>query len=172
MHLITKHRIALKKLIVSLIVLSGIVSFNSGCSKKNDACKPNSPASEASQMQTFATAHGMTLTAHPSGLMYEIIDPGTGETATINSRISIVYVGQFMNGEEFDKQMVANNTQSNPAWALSGLIQGWQVGIPLIKEGGHIKLLVPSSMGYGCDQYYTIPGNSVLYFDIALVDVQ
>lgn len=169
--MIIKHRIALKKLFVSLVALSVIV-LHSGCSKKDEACKPNSPASEASQMQTFAAANGMTLTAHPSGLMYEIIDPGTGATPTINSKISIVYIGKFMNGEEFDKQLQANNTPTNPAWALSGLIQGWQVGLPLIKEGGRIKLLVPSSMAYGCAQYYTIPGNSVLYFDVALVAVQ
>ena len=162
----------MKKIFAPLMMIACVGLINSGCSKSNEACKPNSPASEASQMQAFAAANNMTLTTHPSGLMYEIIDPGTGTQPTINSKISIVYVGKFMNGDKFDEQMTANNTPTNPAWALSGLIEGWQVGIPLIKKGGHIKLLVPSSMGYGCDTYYTIPGNSVLYFDIALVDVQ
>jgi FKBP-type peptidyl-prolyl cis-trans isomerase FkpA len=73
-----------------------------------------------------------------------------------------------MNGQVFDEQLTPNAT----AWELKGLIQGWIIGIPLIQEGGHIKLIVPSSLGYGCDQYYSIPGNSVLYFDINLIDVQ
>lgn len=162
----------MKKFVLLLVVSSFVVLTNPGCSKKNEACSPKNPASEASQMQTFAAANSMTLTTHPSGMMYQIIDPGTGATPTVNSKISIVYVGKFMNGEKFDEQLQANNTSTNPAWPLSGLIEGWKVGIPLIKEGGHIKLLVPSSMAYGCNQYYTIPGNSVLYFDIALVAVQ
>jgi len=73
-----------------------------------------------------------------------------------------------MNGTVFDEQLTPNTEP----WTLGGLIKGWIIGIPLIQEGGHIKLIIPSSLGYGCDQYYAIPGNSVLYFDIHLVDVQ
>lgn len=93
---------------------------------------------------------------------------GTGTKATSASRISITYTGRYMNGNVFDEQLSPNVK----LWPLNGLIEGWIIGVPLINKGGHIKLIVPSSLAYGCDQYYDIPGNSVLFFDIHLVDVQ
>lgn len=149
--------------VVSVIV----ISVNSGC-KKDKGCTPKPAASEIPQMEAFASANGITATAHPSGLYYQIIDMGTGPKANASSRISITYTGKLMNGQTFDEQLTPNGAP----WALSGLIEGWIIGIPLINEGGHIKLLIPSSLAYGCERYYEIPGNSVLYFDIHLVDVQ
>ena len=119
-------------------------------------------------MQSFASSNNMILSAHASGLQYQILDMGSGPKANSNSKISITYTGKFLDGTTFDEQLTPNVAP----WALSGLIEGWIIGIPLINEGGHIRLLVPSSLGYGCQQYYDIPGNSVLYFDIRLVDVQ
>ena len=51
------------------------------------------------------------------------------------------------------------------------MIQGWDIGIPLFKEGGKGTLLIPSPMGYGPRDMGTIPANAVLEFDIELVKV-
>ena len=123
-------------------------------------------------MLSYAAANNLTVTQHPSGIYYQIVEPGTGAAVNANSLISITYKGTFLNGDVFDEQTSPNNTQANPAWSLGSLIEGWRIGIPLIKSGGRIKLIVPSSLGYGCEDYYTIPGNSVLFFDVTLVQVQ
>ena len=148
-----------------LLTLLSFFMF-SGCSK-DDTCEPNSPESELPQIQAFAATNGITAIAHPSGLHYQVISEGTGLSANANSRIVITYTGKLMNGSVFDEQLTPNAE----GWPLSNLITGWVIGIPLIKEGGHVKLIVPSSLAYGCEQYYEIPGNSVLYFDIHLVDI-
>jgi len=57
-------------------------------------------------------------------------------------------------------------------WTLSSLIEGWKIGIPLIKKGGRIKLIIPSALAYGCTGYASIPPNTPLYFDVTLTDVQ
>jgi FKBP-type peptidyl-prolyl cis-trans isomerase FkpA len=156
--------VVLKKLFVLSVSL--VIVFT-GCNK-DKTCKPKSIDSETAQMQAFAATNGITATRHSSGLYYEIISPGNGQIPAANSKIVITYTGKFMNGETFD-ELTTPNTE---AWPLSDLIRGWAIGIPLIKEGGRIKLIIPSSLGYGCEQYYSIPGNSVLYFDVTLVDVQ
>ena len=138
----------------------------SGC-LKDKTCKSKSPESEMPQIQAFAATNGITTTPDPSGLHYEIINQGSGSTPTANSKIVITYTGKLMNGTVFDEQLTPNSE----GWTLGGLIKGWIIGLPLIQEGGHIKLIIPSSLAYGCEQYYAIPGNSVLYFDIHLVDV-
>jgi len=151
-----------------LFLLSILLVFTN-CKKD---CKLRSPSKEESQITGFASSNGITAIKHPSGLYYEIINPGTGAAPTVNSKISITYTGTFLNGSKFDEKLTPNNTASDPAWPLNGLIEGWKTGIPLIKQGGRIKLIVPSSQAYGCEDYYSIPGNSILYFDISLVGVE
>lgn len=123
-------------------------------------------------MGDYAAQIGMTPTTHSSGMLYEILNPGTGTTATVDSYIAITYVGKYLNGEVFDQQSSPNNTAGNPHWPLSSLIEGWKIGIPMIKEGGSIRLLIPSALAYGCEGRSIIPGNTPLFFEISLVDVQ
>jgi FKBP-type peptidyl-prolyl cis-trans isomerase len=47
-------------------------------------------------------------------------------------------------------------------------VQGWANGIPLLKEGGTIRLFIPPSFGYGNQPYGPIPANSILIFDVTL----
>lgn len=154
-----------KRVLFSFVSI--IIAVSLGC-KKNKGCEPKAPGSEVSQIQAYATANSINATAHPSGLYYEIIDMGAGPKANANSKISITYTGKLMNGETFDEKLTPNVAP----WPLNGLIEGWIIGIPLVNEGGHIKLIIPSSLAYGCEQYYDIPGNSVLFFDIHVIDVQ
>jgi FKBP-type peptidyl-prolyl cis-trans isomerase len=155
---------------LTLIILCSIVTaLNTGCNKE---CKPKPVAAEADAMLNYASQIGMVATQHSSGIFYEILDPGSGATASVNSNIAITYVGKFLSGEVFDQRSTPNNTPQNPHWPLSGLIEGWIIGIPLIKEGGSIRLLVPSALAYGCEGRSVIPGNTPLFFEVTLVDVQ
>ncbi len=155
------------KKIVLLFAQVGVAFLNPSC-VKDKSCSPNPVANEASQIQAYATAKGITATAHSSGIYYQILSPGSGPTATINSKIVITYRGELLNGQMFDERTTGND----PAWALGDLIEGWIIGIPLVKEGGHIKLIIPSALAYGCQGRGIIPGNAPLYFDIQLLDVQ
>ena len=143
--------------------------INGGCMKDNDGCKMKTVQSEEGTITSYATTNGITATAHSSGLYYQVTSPGSGATPTLSSKVFVKYTGKLLNGTVFDSQTNATLT----GFTVSGLIQGWQIGLGLIKKGGTIKLIVPSSLAYGCQgSGSTIPGNSVLYFEIELVDVQ
>lgn len=150
-----------------LSVLMGLFLFSgSGCLKDN-SCNPKSVDSERATMASFATANGLTVTEHSSGLQYQIISAGAGATATLSSTVSVRYTGKLMDGTIFDSA-----TGTPVTFPLSQVIPGWQLAVPLIQEGGLIRILVPSSLAYGCTGVGTIPGDAVLYFEIQLVDVQ
>lgn len=149
---------------LSLLIL---LFANLGCIK-DTACKNKTIESEQGAIVAYAASNSITATAHSSGLYYQIINQGTGATPTLNSKIFVTYTGKLTNGTTFD----SGTTPAGAGWALGGLIPGWQLGIPLIQKGGQIKLIIPSSLAYGCQGYGSIPGNSVLYFDISLTDVQ
>lgn len=135
-----------------------------GCSNKDKNAGCTTPAEDDAKMQKYITDNGISATKHTSGLYYQIIEPGTGATPTINSTVKANYTGKYTNNTSFDAGVAS--------FPLNRVIVGWQVGIPLIKQGGKIKLIIPPYMGYGCEDYNGIPGNSVLVFDVELQEVK
>jgi FKBP-type peptidyl-prolyl cis-trans isomerase FkpA len=153
---------------ISIFILFFSTITMTGCFKDPETCQPASPQSEEAAILSYAAANGITPQKHSSGLYYQIISQGTGANPTASSTIGITYTGKLMmNNSVFDQQ-----TQEKD-WPLNSLIEGWQIGLPLIKEGGSIVLLVPSSMAYGCQSPGAgIPANSILVFNINLLKVQ
>lgn len=96
---------------------------------------------------------------------------GTGATAEPGDTITVNYVGAFTNGTVFDAS--ANHGDQGFTFQLGAgkVIQGWDQGIVGMKEGGKRRLIVPSSLGYGPNDYGPIPGNSTLLFEVELVKV-
>jgi FKBP-type peptidyl-prolyl cis-trans isomerases 1 len=161
------HIIFVAKQIVFMRLVNFLFSFMilvlAGCSNKDNEIKCTSAAEDDATMQAYITNNDVNATKHASGLYYEIIDQGSGPTPTINSTVKAKYTGKFTNNTQFDG--------GEASFPLSGVIEGWQIGIPLINQGGIIRLIIPPYLGYGCAPYRSIPGNSVLVFDVELVEV-
>lgn len=152
------------------LFLSFVIALTGGIGCiKDTGCQNKSVDSERAAMQSYATTNGITATAHSSGVYYQITNPGSGAVPNSNSRVFVTYTGKLLNGTQFD---AGTTPVTGGGWLLSGLISGWQIGLPLIQKGGSIKLIIPSSLAYGCQGAGTIPANSILFFDITLNDVQ
>ncbi len=140
------------------------------CAKK-DGCQPNPVESEKTQLISYATANNINYTLHTSGFLYQIMDPGTGTAPTSNSLITVNYVGKHFNNTLFDSSATPYTNY------LSSLIDGWKLGLPLIKKGGRLKLIIPSALAYSCggskqNGNYVIQPNEPIYFELTLIDVQ
>ena len=111
---------------------------------------------------------GFTKTS--SGIYYKIADPGTKSAIAIDSTITVEYSGKFLNGVEFDKA-TAGNGYTLP---LDGFIEAWKEIVPLIKEGGSLQLITPSSSAYGVqgDRTRGMPAFSSLDFTLKVTDVK
>jgi FKBP-type peptidyl-prolyl cis-trans isomerase FkpA len=142
------------------------------CGKKDSGCQPVPVVNERAQLIAYCNANGITYTEHTSGLFYQIIDPGTGVSPTTTSTVSVVYTGKHFDNSIFD-------AAANPVtFSLSGVIDGWKIGVPLLKKGGRIKLIIPSALAYSCtgsalpNGQLVIQPNEPLFFDITLTDVK
>jgi FKBP-type peptidyl-prolyl cis-trans isomerase FklB len=113
-----------------------------------------------------AKKEGIKTTA--SGLQYQIIKEGEGERPTLKSRVVTHYTGTLMDGKVFDSSIERGQPATFP---LNAVIKGWQEGIPLMKKGSRYRLFVPAVLGYGENSPTSIPPNSVLIFDVELIDV-
>ncbi|MEO7311875.1 MAG: FKBP-type peptidyl-prolyl cis-trans isomerase [Chitinophagaceae bacterium] len=152
------------------ILMAGFVSLVfAGCKKTTTAstCTPVEPSTEEPAIVAFNTLKGYTATKLPSGIYYQIVNPGTGAQPTATSNVRAQYVGKLFDGTTFD----SNYSLSGASFNLSGVIQGWTIGVPLIKSGGTIRLMIPSKLAYGCSASGSVPANAPLFFEITLLSV-
>lgn len=95
---------------------------------------------------------------------------GTGDTAKLNSSVTVRYVGRLLNGNIFDA-----STTDNPFTFRVGqraVIAGWDIGVLGMREGGKRRLSIPSLLGYGAQgSPPRIPSNATLIFDIEVIDI-
>jgi FKBP-type peptidyl-prolyl cis-trans isomerase FkpA len=135
------------------------------------ACGKKKAAKQAKKdeatIQQYIGDHSLNATATGSGLYYVITSQGTGVNPTQSSMVTVSYTGTLTDGSVFDASL-----QGGASFQLSGVIKGWQEGIPYFKKGGKGKLLIPSALGYGTQGTGNIPPNAVLIFDINLIDVK
>jgi peptidylprolyl isomerase len=94
---------------------------------------------------------------------------GTGPAATATSTVTVQYVGiLYKGGKQFDASWNDGNGQPTTL-PLTGVIKGWQEGIPGMRVGGRRELIIPPSLGYGASgSPPKIPSNATLEFVIDL----
>ena len=81
-----------------------------------------------------------------SGLKYEIIKAGEGQSPTATSTVTVHYAGWLTDGTLFDSSYGRGDTTSFP---LNRVIPGWTEGIQLMKLGGVYKFTIPGDLAYG-----------------------
>lgn len=104
-----------------------------------------------------------------SGLVYEVLKAGTGATPKATDTVEVHYHGTLTNGEVFDSSVDRKKKISFP---LNRVIKGWTEGLQLIKEGGKVRLVIPSELAYGDNGAPPkIPGGATLVFEVELFKV-
>jgi FKBP-type peptidyl-prolyl cis-trans isomerase FkpA len=84
--------------------------------------------------------------------------------------VTVHYKGTFLNGETFDSSYERNEPAVFP---LNRVISGWTEGVQLMSVGSKYTFTIPSDLAYGKNgNPPRIPGNSVLQFEIELLDIQ
>lgn len=106
--------------------------------------------------------------ATQSGLQYQILEEGKGKSPKATDTVRVHYKGQLIDGTVFDSSYERGEPVEFP---LSGVIRGWTEGLQLMKTGGKARLYVPSDLAYGPQGRPGIPPNSVLIFDVELLEV-
>ncbi|MFC5410022.1 FKBP-type peptidyl-prolyl cis-trans isomerase [Larkinella bovis] len=110
-----------------------------------------------------------------TGLYYVITQPGTGPTASAGDVVKVKYTGKLMNGKVFDSSDKNPQTQAGIDFPLGqgAVIPGWDEGIQKLQKGSKGTLIIPSGLAYGTEgSPGAIPPNSVLLFDVELVDIK
>ena len=133
------------------------------CSDKTDTSFE--PETEQDIIQ-YIEDNNLNATRSNSGLYYVINNEGSGTRPTSASNVTVDYKGYFLDGVVFDE-----SNSNGISFRLNEVIQGWTEGITYFREGGNGILLVPYNLGYGASGRGSIPGGSVLIFNIRLLSI-
>jgi FKBP-type peptidyl-prolyl cis-trans isomerase len=108
---------------------------------------------------------------HESGIRYRINEQGKGEPIRLNDMVWVHYVLMLE-----DSTIVDNSYErGEPVYFKMGagqVIPGWEKGISLLRQGDKATLIIPPDLAYGDRTVGDIPANSVLYFDVEIVDLK
>jgi hypothetical protein len=106
-----------------------------------------------------------------SGLQYIIIEEGTGENAAEDDIVIVEYSGWLQEtGVLFDSSFNPGQGPIEVTIGAGGVIDGWEEGLQLMKEGTKIRLIIPGDLAYGPEgRGDTIPPNATLIFDMEML---
>jgi FKBP-type peptidyl-prolyl cis-trans isomerase FkpA len=103
-----------------------------------------------------------------SGLVYQSLREGTGESPKATDIVKVHYRGTFPDGKEFDA-----STDKPAEFPLNRVIKCWTEGVQMMKPGGKARLTCPPQIAYGEKGAGggVIPPNATLHFEVELLDV-
>ena len=123
-----------------------------------------------SPMAPSDAASSGTTTA--SGLKYEDVKVGTGDTAEAGKSVSVHYTGWLTDGSKFDSSR-DRGTPYTFQLGAGRVIAGWEEGVAGMKVGGRRKLVIPANLGYGArGAPPVIPPGATLVFDVELLAIK
>jgi FKBP-type peptidyl-prolyl cis-trans isomerase len=95
---------------------------------------------------------------------------GDGAEAKQGDTVIVHYVGTFPDGVKFDSSLDRGESFSF-VLGSGTVIQGWDLGVAGMREGGKRTLVIPPDLAYGSQDYGPIPANSTLHFEVNLLEV-
>jgi len=112
---------------------------------------------------SYLRANNINALVDVSGVRFVIDSLPVGFPPKNSSTVKFKYVGRFLSGNVFD--------QGTTTGTVSSFIDGFQISLSLLPEGGKARFFIPSGYAYGSSGTGTIPPNSVLMFEVQLLDV-
>ena len=103
-----------------------------------------------------------------SGLVYSVIDEGTGPSPEASDRVRVHYHGTLRDGTVFDSSV----DRGEPAtFGLNQVIPCWTEGVARMQVGGKSLLVCPPDLAYGERGVGQIPPGAVLSFEVELLEI-
>ncbi len=119
------------------------------------------------RIEEYVQANNLVGEYTEDGIFYRISSGADTAAASpgLGDSLYMEYTGSFLNDEVFDR------SEGPDSLALSRTIEGWRLILPLFNEGSEGYFIVPSEAAYGPTGFSIIPPNTVLRFDIRLIEV-
>ena len=141
------------------LILSLVIGLT-GCSEIGDSMSSNTlvqVTANAGEAPTITPPSGDA----PTALIAEDIIVGSGTEVVATSTVTLHYTLMKWSDGSILESSWSNGTPST--FQLSGLIQGWQQGLPGAKVGGRRLLVLPPALGYGAMAGHPLEKDTLIF---------
>ncbi len=149
-------------LIACVIGLIALVIFGYFIFGLNGRPTSNTITTDAPSSMTPTTADNVKI---------EDITEGSGPEVKSGDNVVLNYTGTLTDGTKFDSSYDRNEPFQTKI-GVGQVIKGWDLGVVGMKVGGKRKLTIPPSLAYGDQTVGSIPANSILIFEIELLQIK
>jgi len=150
----------------NILALVICIGFFWACSDTPEVVSCSTPLETDKQtIENYMDNNNLNGQVTPEGVYYVIDIPGSTDKPNADSQVTVSYRGYLLDGTEFD----SNANFTVPLWQV---IEGWTIGVPQFGKEGSGTILIPSTLAYDCTAREGIPENSILAFDITLIDFE
>ncbi len=129
---------------------------------------PTLSALEAGRAFLAENAMRSGVVTTPSGLQYEVVVAGEGDTPGPTATVLTHYHGTFVNGRIFDSSVQRGAPAQFP---VDRVIRGWTEALQMMKVGDKWKVYVPPELAYGERGMGPVGPNETLIFEVELLDI-
>jgi FKBP-type peptidyl-prolyl cis-trans isomerase len=152
---------------------AAIMSFRSNFSARQEQMRVELAAKNKAAGETFLATNKNNpgVVTLPDGLQYHIGTKGSGKLPVEGSMVSVHYRGTLVDGTEFDSS-IQRGQPFQFRVGVDRVIAGWTEVIQKMPSGSKWKVFIPAELAYGAQGRPGIPPNSVLIFEIEVLDVQ
>ena len=151
----------LKYAIASLM----LVTVLAGCEKEYESIEEV----DERKIQNYITTQKLNLTKDASGIYYQVLTPGTGETPKNSDQVFFGYTAKSVEGKEY---FTSDSYSLNTGFLGYVRPEGWRLALYKINRGGKVRVVFPSTLGFGRNGSGIIEGNEVLDSELELFDVR
>ncbi|NIG56117.1 FKBP-type peptidyl-prolyl cis-trans isomerase [Chitinophaga sp. Cy-1792] len=130
-------------------------------------------------IKEYLEKNKINATKNAEGVYVAVKEEGTGATPNPGDTVYVHYTGKLTSGKVFDSSQDSTLRPGMPLEPIKFpigrgfVIKGWDAGLSQLKKGSKATLVIPSTLAYGLQgSPPAIPGNSVLVFDVQLVDIK
>ncbi len=148
------------------VIFISILFFLAGCVQDSPNVK------QIANLKFFIENQGFEgINVIEKGLHYAVLESGDSRSKSpqLSDTITAHFHGTLTNGNVFWSSVESNEPLTV---GLSDLIEGCQKVISLMKKNDKWRVYIDPSMAYGDEGRPGIPSNSILIFDIELLDIQ
>ncbi|MBK7872501.1 MAG: FKBP-type peptidyl-prolyl cis-trans isomerase [Saprospiraceae bacterium] len=128
---------------------------------------------ERNDIINYAIDNLLDVKATSSGLYYQILAPGQGDSIRWAEQVRVHYRGYFLDGKEFD----SSYKRGKPIdFYVGNMIDGWNEGLKMLRPGAKALFIVPSHLGYrdkglnDAKGQQLVPPNTVLVFELEVLE--
>jgi FKBP-type peptidyl-prolyl cis-trans isomerase len=119
------------------------------------------------EIKSYVEKHDIDCERSSSGLYFRIDSVGSEPLVQFGDQVTFTYTGKFLSGKVFD-----NNQGKALTLPFRELIGAWKEILLQLGKGGKAYFIAPPSLGYADHELEKIPKNSILIYELEVVDIE